>query len=134
MPIAFQRFENDSQTSDHQKVARAIFDLVRDHGTALAEETYAGLTGYTMSPVSHAVYSAEALYAAQFGLTGEAKTAVQILCGRLAQFCVENSFNVIGQTERGPKIMMALRRDLGDETVTQELADDPPTMAQFRPA
>lgn len=89
------------------------------------------VTKYFVSPVDKVVTVAEALYAAaQMNCLDEAG---MILAVQATNFCMMNSWHAIGQTARGTGVIQALRRQLGDDTVTQTPAQDPAPNGVYMP-
>lgn len=98
--------------------------------TSLPANVLAAARQYYPSPVDKVVRSAEALYSC----AAELDTNGLTLVAQLANFAMIGQWHAIGQTSRGPGIVLAMRRRLGDTTVTQTAAEDPPVDPQFAPA
>lgn len=88
---------------------------------ALPAKSLAAAQKYYPSPVDKIVRSAEALYACAADLDSSGMTLV----AQLAQFATANQWHNLGKTSRGLGIALAMRRRLGDSTVTQTADQDP---------
>lgn len=102
--------------------ATAITDLVRDHGGTLPAPAYGALAKFWPSPVDRIVHACEALYASADALP----EAGLVLCAQLARIAQENGFHALGQTDRAPRIIRAVRRRLGELTEAEAPAAEDP--------
>lgn len=81
------------------------------------------------SPVDKIVRSTEALYACADKLDNNGLTLV----AQLASFATTYQWHSLGRTARGLGVMLAMRRRLGDTTVTQTADQDPAPDPSFAP-
>ncbi len=102
------------------------------HGAALPEFTRNKVieAAGSPSPVDRIVKVGEALYAAP-GLSDEGKTLV----AQLISFAAMNGWHGLADDNRGGRIVMAMRRDLGDEAPGGEwpdMADVPEPLSMYQ--
>jgi hypothetical protein len=110
--------------ADHGEAGHTLNLLLRDHGKALDEKTFAAVTDQSRGPVERWVRAAEALYAAAMAAKpSKARDAQAAACAQLALFCSTHGFHELGQTDRSLKMAGACRRLLG--LGAQDEADDP---------
>lgn len=118
--------------NDLPSMVKAIDAYV--HGpmpTTVAVPVSNAVTNYFPSPVDKIATAAEALYAsAQLGQLDQAGMTLVV---QAANFCMMNGWHDIGQTGRGTGIVQAMRRMLGDETVTQTSDQDPAPNSSYLP-
>jgi hypothetical protein len=94
---------------------------------SLPAAVQAALKQFYPSPVDKICRAGEALYAGAASLD----SAGQALCAQLANFAMIAQWHAIGQGSRGVGVVLAMRRRLGDATVTQTEGQDPPADPQF---
>ena len=85
------------------------------------------------SPVDRIVKAGEALYANAAGLNDEGK----VLCAQLISFAALNGWHGLADENRGGRIVMAMRRELGEKAPSGKwpvAADDPEALAQYAAA
>lgn len=114
--------------SDIAEMVQAVDAYI--HGAAAASlpaNALAAARRYYPSPVDKIVRSAEALYSCADKLDAAGLTLV----AQLANFAMIGQWHALGQTARGPGVVLAMRRRLGDATVTQAADQDPPVEPQF---
>lgn len=114
----------------HRDAIEAIGQFLVEQGQHLPPRTASSLTSFYPSNIPRYVATAEALYACRDEFEGELATAALTLCAQLAAFAVDNSFDVLGQTDRGPKMIKACRRRLG-ESVNQAVSNDPEILPDY---
>lgn len=114
----------------HRDAIEALGQFLAAHGQNLPPKTVSALTAFYPSNIPRYVASAEALYACRDEFEGELATAALTLCAQLAAFAVDNSFDQLGQTDRGPKMIKACRRRLG-ESVNQAVSNDPEILPDY---
>ena len=112
----------------------AISELIRTHGAEIPPKVWTDLSKMYSSPVEQIATCAESLYAMAVQLPdGDARTQAATLAAKLAMKCTEHQWWAIGQTTRGLRMTLAMRRVLGDDTITQVEADDPRVLADYGP-
>ncbi len=90
-----------------------------------------------VSPVDRIVATAECLYANQDNITdAPTKALAQTLCGQCAAFAAQYAWQ--GMDVRGPGIVSAMRRDLGEAAPAGQTwpdpSADPAPVAQWTPS
>lgn len=112
--------------ADLETAAQAINEVMGAHGAAIPAKCWAMVSKGYVSLVDRVANSADAFYAmAQQLDPGPARDAAATLAAQLALMCVQYQWWAIGQTDRGGRIALAMRRLLGDDTTGQAEADDP---------
>lgn len=84
------------------------------------------------SPVDRIVKTGEALYAARADLDADGQT----LCAQLISFAAMNGWHGLAEDNRGGRIVMAMRRDLGEDAPSgswPEPETDPAPLAAYAP-
>lgn len=82
------------------------------------------------SPVDRIVKAGEALYANAADLDNDGKT----LCAQLISFASLNGWHGLADDNRGGRIVMAMRRELGEKAPSGKwpvAADDPEALSQY---
>jgi hypothetical protein len=120
-------------SDDHTGViAPAIKLFDRTYGKGLADDKQAVFDLYYPSNVEYIQGVCEALYAALSAITDpDMLAAAQTLVAQIAYCCTSHAFGQLGQTDRGLRMMKAMRRDQGDTTVTQTPDDDPAVASKY---
>lgn len=118
-----------------EALGKAAQTFVMLHGAMLSEDTRERVIAAlgAPSPVDRIVKTGEALYAVSGDLNDEGKTLV----AQLISFATMNGWHGLPQDNRGGRIVMAMRRDIGEDapdTMPWPTADtDPVPLAEFAP-
>lgn len=105
-------------------------DLIRDHGADLPAVTYGTLAAYTPSFVDRTVFCCEALWA----VIDQVPPAAQTFCGQLARIAQMNGFHELGSTDRAARMVLGVRRRLGELTEDEApAAGDPAPLDEYVP-
>ena len=118
-----------------EALGKAAQTYVMLHGSTLAEDVrdrvIAGLGA--PSPVDRIVKTGEALYAVHANLDDEGK----VLVAQLISFAAMNGWHGLAEDNRGGRIVMAMRRDLGEEAPGgaswPDPESDPSPLAEYVP-
>jgi hypothetical protein len=116
-----------------QALGNAAQTFVMLHGATLAEDVRDRVIAAlgAPSPVDRIVKTGEALYAARADLNEAGK----MLVGQLISFAAMNGWHGLAEDNRGGKIVMAMRRDLGEAAPAggswPEPEEDPEPLAEF---
>jgi hypothetical protein len=98
---------------DIQTLGAAVQSYLMKNGSGLSKKLGADLIAAlgAPSPVDRIVQAGECLYAARDELSGEGKE----LCAQLISFATMNGWHGLSEENRGGRIVMAMRRDLGEK-------------------
>lgn len=118
-----------------EALGKATQNFIMLHGASLSEVVRDRLISAlgAPSPVDRIVKTGEVLYAARESLNDDGKA----LIAGLISFASRNGWHGLGQDNRGTRIVMAMRRDLGEEATSgtpwPSPDDDPSPLAEYAP-